>query len=112
MLVTGESAPDLDVKDDGLTLPPLGDDDPLILPQGYEGKAEAVIDDLDPLILPRGFEGKYEDDHAPEICPPGDGFGTGAVSPHSFDGTLRLSLLEDIRSGLHFGQAGGWSWAM
>ena len=112
VLVIGESAPGLDTKDEGpLTLPSLGSDDPLILPVGFEGKAEAVIDHLDPLILPRGFEGKIDEDHAPEICPPGDGFGTGAVSPHSFDDSFRLALIEDIRTGLHVGQAGGWSWA-
>ena len=36
----------------------------------------------------------------------------GEVSPYSFDGTLRLSLIEEMRSGLHIGQAGSWAWAM
>ena len=112
VLVTGENASGLTDKEAPLTLPGLIDEDPQVLPQGLEDKAGGVIDVGDPLILPNGFEGKQFDDLAPEICQPIGGFGTEAVSPMSFDDSFRLSLMEDMRTGLHVDQAGGWTWAL
>ena len=70
VLVTGESAPEIDAKDGALTLPPMDTDTPLILPAGLDAKAPA--ERTDPLVLPVGFETNSAPDQAPVICPPGD----------------------------------------
>ena len=103
------SAPaELLVKSDPvpLTLPPITDNAPLVLPQDYEGKVGAGVDPLDPLILPVGHEPKIDAETGPEIFPSGE----GAVSGQGSLEGLRQSLLEDHRSELGLGHSSGWAY--
>ena len=102
VLVAGESAPGLDVKDNGpLTLPPLGDDDPLVLADDVAGfKADfdyaqtlpPLDDGLDPLVLPQGYEAKAapgELDADPVICLPVDVEDDGAAGASALGAHVR-----------------------
>ena len=75
VLVAGEAAPGFDpIKDGALTLPPLAEDDALVLPAEY-GKDEGALtlppltDMDDPLVLPQVEASKFFEDDA-IVCPP------------------------------------------